>query len=433
MGLFRGYGLPKQGLAALALLAALGPSAHADFYLHPWEEFRGEEKRPHLIPVLRYYTSSSNFDTTGSAIAPGTLDSYTRLQVDTSFIYAFNARWTGYIRASWGSSILTHQGTSDSVFGLTDQTVGVNYRLFPNPEKQPGSSLGEKAQAQQTSMDLQVQMDFPGYSTATQASKNLPGLGDGSLDLTAGAFLNVPLGKPWGGYMKMVLGGGFTYRTGGFSAALPYAAGLQFEPHDQGFLFSLMGSGFMSMKTDSTTSLSLQGTSSGGSFITGAVNPSLLQATGKLGYRFTSGWTLTLAGTEALWGQSAPRGFMGAGGLEIPFGQSGKEPLPKDPALVVPKKYGQVNKGFVTYSLEAKVQRVSDRINQLRIDKGTQQGVEVGQLFDIFVVRPDGTVGDSVARCKVTSVRNDDSTLSIVEYIREVFIEEGFLARRLVQ
>ena len=163
------------------------------------------------------------------------------------------------------------------------------------------------------------------------------------------------------------------------------------------------------------------------------MNPTLLQGTGKVGCRWPSGFSVSVAGSEAVWGQSAPRGFLGYGIVDIPFGQNGREPPLKEPALVPPKKYGAANQGFVAYSLEAKVQRVSDRINQLRIDKGAQQGVAVGQVFDIFVVRPDGTVGESVARCKVTSVKNDDSNLTIVEYIREVFIEEGFLARRLVQ
>src|SRR5262245_29036800 len=127
MRLFRGFTLLSPygmtGLAALALVAAQGPRAHADFFLHPWEEFRGEEKRPRLIPLLRYYTSSSNFDTSGSAVPPGTLQSYTRIQADTTFIYGFSPRFTGYVRASWGSAILNHGGTSDSVFGLTDQTI----------------------------------------------------------------------------------------------------------------------------------------------------------------------------------------------------------------------------------------------------------------------------------------------------------------------
>jgi hypothetical protein len=383
------------------------------------------------MPTLRYYSSSSNFDSSGSAVAPGTLTSYTRIQVDTSFVYAFNARFTGYARVSWGSAVLRRSQGSDSAFGLTDQTVGVNYRLFPNPTALPGAGLSAAAQPPTTSMDLQLQLDFPAYSTATQAANNLPALGDGSLDTTLGAFLNIPIGRPWGGNMKITGGGGFTFRTGGFSAALPWSAWLNFDPKEHGFLFGLGGSGLFSLNTDSSASLA--GTSSGGSLITGAVNPALLQGSAKLGYRFTSGTAVSLTGTEALWGQAAPRGFMAYATVDFPFGSNGREPLPKEPALVVPKKYGAGNQGFVTYSLEGHVQRVSDRINQLRIDKGSQQGVEVGQVFDIFVMRPDGTVGESVARCKVTSVRPDDSNLTITEYFREVFIEEGFLARRLVQ
>ena len=59
--------------------------------------------------------------------------------------------------------------------------------------------------------------------------------------------------------------------------------------------------------------------------------------------------------------------------------------------------------------------------------------MNVGQLFDIFSVKPNGQIGDAVARAKVTSVKNDEAALTITEYFKEVLINEGFIAKRLVQ
>ncbi|HUP55858.1 MAG TPA: hypothetical protein VM598_00285, partial [Bdellovibrionota bacterium] len=117
----------------------------------------------------------------------------------------------------------------------------------------------------------------------------------------------------------------------------------------------------------------------------------------------------------------------------LPLGQGGRPPPDKDPVLIAPKVYGAANRGFVNYSIEGRVMRVSDRRGQIRIDRGSQDGVEVGQVFDIFVTKPDGTTGEGVARCKVSSVKPEESTLSIVEYFREIWIDEGFVARRLIQ
>jgi hypothetical protein len=95
--------------------------------------------------------------------------------------------------------------------------------------------------------------------------------------------------------------------------------------------------------------------------------------------------------------------------------------------------YTRSNQGFQNYSLDAKVLRSNDRLNLVKIDKGTNEGVDVGQIFDVFSVQADGTVGDAVARCEVANVKADQAALSVTEYYKEIWIDEGFVAKRLIQ
>src|SRR4051812_5387855 len=74
----------------LAAAAAMSQVALADFYLHPWEDFHSDERRPHLVPSLRFYHSSTNFDANGSEQTPGTLTSYSRIEGEVAFLYSFN-------------------------------------------------------------------------------------------------------------------------------------------------------------------------------------------------------------------------------------------------------------------------------------------------------------------------------------------------------
>src|SRR5262249_29207109 len=150
---------------------------------------------------------------------------------------------------------------TDSAFGLADQTVGANYRLLPKPDTTPGAGLAPAVQPQVFSLDLQVQLDFPAYNTTSQTTGGLPPLGDGSLDVTGGAFATLPLGQLWGGNSRIVGGGGFTYRTGGFSSALPWSVGFQYDPREMGWLFSLGANGIFSLKSDSTVGSSTSGSS----------------------------------------------------------------------------------------------------------------------------------------------------------------------------
>src|SRR4051794_38131360 len=107
------FGEKASAIALCAVLsAAISAPAFADFYLHPWEDFRSEERRPHLVPSLRFYHSSANFDANGGEQTPGTLTGYSRIEGDVAFLYSFNPRLTGFARMSWGNVTASH-GSSD--------------------------------------------------------------------------------------------------------------------------------------------------------------------------------------------------------------------------------------------------------------------------------------------------------------------------------
>ena len=93
--------------------------------------------------------------------------------------------------------------------------------------------------------------------------------------------------------------------------------------------------------------------------------------------------------------------------------------------------YNKANQGIQDYSLEATVTKANDRLNLVKIDKGSIDGVEKGQVFDIFSVRSDGRAAEAVARAQVTSVKSDEAALTIIEYFKEKNINEGFIAKRL--
>jgi hypothetical protein len=72
-------------------------------------------------------------------------------------------------------------------------------------------------------------------------------------------------------------------------------------------------------------------------------------------------------------------------------------------------------------------------MNLVKIDKGSQDGIVAGQMIDIFNTKQDSNPGEAIARARVSSVRPDESALEIIEYYKEISIEEGFIARRLIE
>jgi hypothetical protein len=415
------------GIGSLALFSSV--PAHADFFIHSWDNRHSSVGLFDLGADLMWYRTTSNFDSTGSTFEPSGLSSYQRILLDLNLGYGITPKLSIYGRLNWEMSKVDSTNTSaftGTGYGLGDQSVGLNYRIYEKPHT--------------AAIDLQGQIDIPAYSNTAAAANgtdvtNAPNLGDGSVDVTGGAFLTYVLAEKAENNVKFVGGAGYTYRGSSFSAAIPWSAHVALQPKREGFVAQLGGFGVQSLNTDShpnnsillNTSAGSLGT--GGSYITGAINPSHATLRGLAGWRTRDDLQFTASIAQSVWGHEAPNGLTFDFGFQTHFGGE-KDTGPQDPALQSTIKYGHSNKGYVNYGLEAKVLRANDRFQLVKIDKGLDQGVQIGDTFDVFMTNADGSVGSAVARGRVTSAKGNEAAIKIEEYFKEVWIEEGFTARR---
>jgi hypothetical protein len=157
------------------------------------------------------------------------------------------------------------------------------------------------------------------------------------------------------------------------------------------------------------------------------VNPSLITVRGQVGYQTNTELAFFIAGDQAIWGKNSPAGLNISAGLEM---RIGKTEVPGGRDAV--SDLDALKHGFVRYGIEAQVLRANDRLNLVKINKGSTDGVAVGQTFDIFSLRPDGKTGDVVARGKISAVHDSEAAITVTEYYLEVWIDEGFVVRRVL-
>jgi hypothetical protein len=415
-------------------LAALAPAAHADFFLHGWEDHYQPLDSVFLDVEGLYYSTSQNFDPNGNKYLPTNLTSYKRTEGDGLLAFGVFNQLSLFGRLSFASVNLTSSGTYNGTStGAGDQTLGATFRAF---QKQLSTSDSRTKAAQiPISLDLQLQTDIPAYNNNNADTNMTPYLGDGTVDVTFGAFLKVPLTQSSSGNLFLLSGLGYEYRSSSYSAAVPWSILAQFERHTSGFIFNAGVLGYQSLKDDnrgisvsSTSSLNNLSPGTGGSFMSSAINPSLIRLRGSVGYQLEGGSAILVAVDQAVWGQDAPYGTLVSLGFQTHFGVSSSASVSKRTHEVP-----LTHQGFVNYSMDAHVVKSNDRLSLVKIDKGAGDGVEVGQLFDIYKPLSDGTAGEAIARCEVVSVKSDQAALNVLEYYKEVFIDEGFLAKRLIQ
>jgi hypothetical protein len=406
-----------------ALSAALPSVARADFYLHHWQDERTAPAQLRLDVQAGYYASSNNFDGGGALFIPSSFMQYSRTQADVLVGYGILPRLSAYARLGWARSALDQVQAFSTNFGFTDSSIGLNFRVL---------DLAAAGAPEGITLDVQAQGDVPLYSNEGLTG---PALGDATIDVTGGAFVSAPVLRP-GPYVLALSGGaGFTYRTDDFSRAIPWSVSARLAPLDRGFTAKAMAAGVVSLISDPrargiSANSTVFSADSGGSFVSGAVNPSILTLRGEAGYQFGSNLGVTAFFSQSVWGQAAPNGYFAGASLKLRFGGPRAR---GDATQMTPAEYGRGNQGFVNYALEAKVTRVNDRLNLVKMDKGQQDGVELGQTFDVFKTKKDGTLGEPIARGRVTSVQLSEAALSIDEYFKEVWIDEGFVAKRSVQ
>lgn len=411
---FKKHSLARLPIALAAVLCACS-AAHADFYVHFWENHHENQGISNYRLIPSYFTTSSNFDSQGTKTTPSGLNNYDRIVTDLNLSYGITNDFTAYGRLSWGYVNQNSSIRPGSSYGMMDQTIGLNYRALTSNEM---------------TIDLQTQLDLPFYSNSNSEKNLTPYLGDGTTDWTTGLHLSIPIAKNQTHGFDLSASAGYTYRNQGFSSAIPWTTLGRYIPLKQGFYSSLGFIGILSFQTDSTTLQSVRSNiGGGGSFTIGAVNPSIVQVQGTVGYEFGSRTAMYLSATQAIWGQYVPVSFLIGLGLQVRFGEKFKG----SPFNLSSSEYGHSNSGFQTYSLDSHILKVNRRLNLVKIDKGSQDGIEMGQVFDIFTRNESGLPLQAVARAKVSSVRVSETALEITEYYTDVLIEEGFLAKRLVQ
>ncbi len=81
-----------------------------------------------------------------------------------------------------------------------------------------------------------------------------------------------------------------------------------------------------------------------------------------------------------------------------------------------------------TLNVQALVIQVNDRLNLIKINKGSQEGLYRHQVFEIFSL-PSSEKATKIARAQIIGVHPDQSILEILEFYQTTWIESGFLAQ----
>ncbi|MGE0616925.1 MAG: hypothetical protein AB7P04_14935 [Bacteriovoracia bacterium] len=423
---------PIRLVLAATIAATFSVPAQANYALHAWEDHFPQDYAPKgrltLHPRLYYYFTSTNFDTDAATFVSA-LENYNRLQIDVDLNYGLGENWVIYARPGWARVQVNHPTLGGAGYGLPDQGVGTAYRVMRN--------------ASGLAIDLQLQIEIPAYSNTTSTTNQTPFLGDGSLDITGGGFVAIPFRSPFTQTASLIGGAGYTWRSKQFSASIPWSVDLRFMNPMKGWEFAAAALGQFSLSTDPTTSYGVGErvlTGGGGSYASHAINPSLLSFRGQVGYRASPKTAYQVDFTQVVWGKNAAKAWTITAGVDLRFG-GGDAPTAaeaettdaldtREPHEKAPAEYAKSNQGFVTYAMEAHVTRVNDRLNLIKINKGSDAGLKVGDKLDVFSTKNDGSAVSAIARAQVTSTKENEAALRVIEYFREVWIETGFIVKK---
>jgi hypothetical protein len=345
--------------------------------------------------------SASNYDANGSTFTPTSLDHADDLDLRSLLSYGLSDHWSLYgildLRRSEVS--LTSSMGSATHYGFGDQTLGANYRAWQNDR---------------FALDLQLEFAFAAYGNDSGAPTNTEAyLGDGSENLSFGVFAQIPLYSGAVYDLNLKPGTGYTYRSDGYSGDIPFSLRLDYRPEtaQTGILASLTLTGALSLNTD------CRSPDSQSSYLTHGVNPTLMAVTAEMGRQITPVFEITLNASKSIYGENAPDAYGIGIGVKLRLGSSssGRAAAPTTP----------ISGDSEVYDLSATVLTTNDSFHLAKIDRGSNEGVQVGDAFEVF--GPDGV---RIALCRVTNAKPHESALRVEHYYREVWIEKGDMARR---
>lgn len=424
-------------LASICRFLTLSDSIAAPLFR--LENRRENEGAFRLIPEITIMSGKQNFNSAGAKEAPSLTDtstntlqelsSFSRTQLDLLGIYGMSPALTLFGRLSLSTSKFETNtsaanadaevsGLQGSASGLGDQAIGLNYRLM-----EFGSRAGGK---RVTSLDFQLQIELPFYDTKKNRLESKPIQGDGTTDITLSPFLTVPLNQGAGSRLYLMTGMGYTSRSGGYSAVLPYQLSVTMLPERDGIMLRGGLYGYKSMKSDTaaTGTLVADGTSvrdAGGIYVVDALNSSYMAFRGLIGYQTIDATQYYLGLTSLLSGTSTAALTAVHLGMQMRWGAgAGSSPSSRKMAP---------SSGAVRYNLQAQVVKAKPEARLAQINKGEADGIEVGQTFDFFRIENGKLI--RVARGSVIKVAPKAANLSIQQTFQQTLIQPGLLVRRI--
>lgn len=398
-------------------------SATADIYNHPWKNQRHYYEGLTLVPQVRYFQSSSNYSSNGTIVTSTGFQEASAWLFDVTGKFVIAQDFTFYGRVSVLNLSVDHTDPlkMGDGFGLGDQAAGLNWWAIHSKNG--------------IHVNLQLQWDIPAYTVSQTATQ--PVFGDGTHNFTGGGFISVPVIEDSIRSFRFIAGTGLMVRTDGFSIAVPWTVSAELSQLVSGVNLSAGLQGFQSIDRQAGsigTANPCQNSGIGDSCFANSQDPSYLSFFTEASYDFSEVLRLSAYYQSTVFGENSPN-FWNSG-IAVHFQVFGKkkrnkfETAPSSAAAAG----AQDESEFIQYEpLEAQVTRMNDRLNLIKINKGSNQGVRAGETYDVFSVSSDGRAQETIARARVTSVRENEAALRVVRYLKEVWIEEGFIVRRPIE
>lgn len=376
-----------------------------------------------------YLGTTQNYDPNGSVGPVLGLGILNRMPIRAHYAYGISSRFALFARLAAQNVRVESTLKNETLASLGDQILGISFLA---------------AESARLKLSLQADVTLPTYSDTPQSSGTTTlAAGDGSTDVSVAGFSRLLLLKNASHHLDLRGALGYSLRSNSYSSAVKWSLHAEYlVDADSGVSFSAGVSGLSSLQTDSRSTLLPRPTPRGsmGSALTDAINPSALQADFAIGYRFSPRFSTRLAFSQTFAGVDTAQVTEIVAGLQMRFGtqasassnRRARDSFSRDPhgSKASPTR-GRSARGFQSYSLDAGVLKANLELHLIKINRGTQDGVEVGQIFDIF------NNNEILARARVDQTRWDEAALVIEEYYQESAAEdwssERLTAKRLVQ
>ena len=405
----------------LGVLFGSDPTS-ADPYLHPWLALPigpQADFTAHLAPT------SKNYGRNAQIFAPSGLNLYKRLDANLSVHWPLEEHWSLSGRLDWQYVRILSAQFGGETFGLGDQGLGIHYHLW----------ITSKIQLQ-----FQARLDIPAYRNQFSAREVTPASGNGSYDSTLGGFVGGEIIHLGDMPLRWWAGTGYQVRSAHYSAAVPWHVSVNRSPspntYPTGVRFGVIALGHVSL--ESSEHVRVQSgfhAATGGSYFVGTQAPSFLRIGGSLGYQFKH-WAVDIDYSQTLSGQLFSQVSQGGIHLQWVFPNAPTIASDRNPMHQSTERSGN--------SVEqARILRFNAPLNLVKIDKGSQDGVAVSDVYEIWGEAEPSDANEAVMQkidrgqssrttsrapnarlirmgvARVIRVKTDESAMEITEYLRD--------------